>query len=222
MKSLTVLIPTLNEEKAIGSVIKKIPVHNLSSYNVRVVVADGRSTDRTVEIAKACGAEIIFERRKGKGIAVKTALEHIDSDYVVMLDGDMTYDPADIPELINCLSHCDAACGYRNASKSSMRSSHMLGNKILTATANLLYKQKTRDLCTGYWSFTKRAYKNMIISAAGFELEANIFAEISRLGLRLDGIDINYSKRAGEAKLRAKDGLRILLFLLKSRLANRR
>ena len=90
MSKVCIILPTLNEEEAIGRVIDEIPVRDLveKGYEVEVLVVDGNSQDRTRQIAEAKGAEIIIESRKGKGRAMRTAFGLVDADFVFMLDAD--------------------------------------------------------------------------------------------------------------------------------------
>ena len=92
-KNVCIILPTLNEALSIGSVIEEIPQRALEDkgYHVDVLVVDGNSTDPTMQIARDKGARILVEPRRGKGRAVRTALEDIKADYIFMLDGDYTY-----------------------------------------------------------------------------------------------------------------------------------
>jgi len=88
---VTILIPTLNEEEAIGKVIQE-----LKSYGYHnILVVDGYSQDRTVEIARENGAKVIYQVGHGKAAAIKTGLERVRTPYVLIMDGDGTYDPKD-------------------------------------------------------------------------------------------------------------------------------
>src|SRR6266480_7391912 len=99
-EKVTILIPCHNEEQGIAKVIENIPHCTLDKYvfESRVIVIDNNSSDRTREVAESKGAHVIFEQAKGKGNAMRKAFDCIDSDtgYVVMLDGDNTYDPREM------------------------------------------------------------------------------------------------------------------------------
>lgn len=95
-EDVTILVPTKNEEEAIGWVIEEF--QKLGYYNILVI--DGHSTDRTREIAKEKGAKVVLQSGRGKGQAVAEALKMIESEVVVMIDGDGTYDPKDVEKLL--------------------------------------------------------------------------------------------------------------------------
>ena len=90
MKDVTFLLPAYNEEKSIGILLDKIQKLYPTS---EILVVDNNSNDRTSEIAKEAGANVIFEGKQGKGHAIKKGFENVDSKFVVMLDADDTYDP---------------------------------------------------------------------------------------------------------------------------------
>lgn len=216
-KTITILLPTYNEEKAIGGTIKQ--VQNVSK-EWKIVVVDSYSKDKTVEIAKSLGAEIVSVKERGKGKAVKVAFEQINSDYLIMLDADSTYSPNDIPAVIKALGTAEVVLGSRFAGKiekGAMAGLNGFGNKFITKTAAVLYNTRITDVCTGMWGFTKKAYKTMDITAPHFELEVNFFIELKKKNLKMVEIPISYSARLGEKKLNVLHGLEIELFLLKHR-----
>ena len=103
MKKLVVLIPCYNEEKGIGNVIDNIPIESLNSfgYEVEILVIDNNSKDKTSEVAKEHGANVIFEEKQGKGNAVRKGFNHIKkADIIVMIDGDLTYNPKEMIRII--------------------------------------------------------------------------------------------------------------------------
>lgn len=220
MKSVAILLPTLNEEASIGKIISEIKKLDLTNYNLKIYVADSYSTDNTVEIAKKQGVNIILEKTPGKGAAVKKAFKEIKSDFLIMLDSDLTYPPKYIPKFLEKLENYDVVFGSRlkgNIEEGAMSSKNKFGNKCLTLAGKFLFNWKISDLCTGYWGFTKKVYKSLNISANRFELEANILSEISKRNYSLFEILINYRKREGENKLKTRDGANILFFLLKEK-----
>ncbi|MFW6047579.1 MAG: glycosyltransferase family 2 protein [Candidatus Woesearchaeota archaeon] len=208
-----VLIPTLNEGKTIGKVLDDMP------KGLDVYIVDGLSTDNTVKIAREKGAKIIIEKRKGKGNAVKSAFEKLNKyDKVVMLDGDYTYNPKDIPRFFEKLNKFDIVFGKRLIDKKAMKITHRIGNFLLTLTANLLYKKKISDLCTGYIGFSKKALKKINITAQGFDLEANIFAQSAKKDLEIEEIPIKYSESEAVSKLNGfSDGSKIIKMLIKQK-----
>lgn len=212
MKTVSIVIPTLNEEGGIASVINAIPREQLikNGYDVDVVVVDGRSTDSTIEIAMSCGARILLDERRGKGMAIETAFKKIRADYVIMLDGDNTYPPEHIPEVLESLKRYDVVLGSRltgRIDKGAITRLNLIGNYMLTWLANRFYGTRITDLCTGYWGFRGYVTDKIRIYAAGFDLEANIFTECVKHGFTIGEIPIHYRVRTNTSKLRPTDGI---------------
>jgi glycosyltransferase involved in cell wall biosynthesis len=211
-----IILPTLNEEEAIGRVIDEIPVRDLveKGYEVKVLVVDGNSQDRTRQIAEAKGAEVIIESRKGKGRAMRTAFGLVDADFVFMLDADYTYPATYIPEMLAILRRDHSVViGSRlkgEIEKGGMSRLNVVGNYLLTLMASILYRTKMSDLCTGYWGFRREVIPNLDLTADGFDFEADLFSQVVKKGYRLGEIPINYRRRQSLAKLNSiKDGLKI-------------
>jgi len=216
LSKVCIILPTLNEEEAIGRVIDEIPVRDLveKGYEVEVLVVDGNSQDRTRQIAEAKGAEIIIESRKGKGRAMRTAFGLVDADFVFMLDADYTYPATYIPEMLAILRRDHSVViGSRlkgEIEKGGMSRLNVVGNHLLTLMASILYRTKMSDLCTGYWGFRKEVISNLDLTADGFDFEADLFSQVVKKGYRLGEIPINYRRRQSLAKLNSiKDGLKI-------------
>lgn len=214
--STCILLPTYNEAGSIREMIER--VRKVGDFSIYVV--DSGSTDGTVEIAKASGASIILLKKRGKGIAIKEAFEKIDDDLAILLDSDASYLPEEIPVLLKALETCDVVVGSRFRGKiedGSMKPLNRIGNQMLTSLGNLLYGKGKSDLCSGFWGFTKKAYKSMVIDAPHFELEANFFAESAKRKLEFCEVPITYGVRQGETKLSPLHGLNIGLYLILKR-----
>jgi glycosyltransferase involved in cell wall biosynthesis len=217
MPSVSVLLPTLNEEDNIGRTITEV---RAAVPEAEIVVIDGLSTDRTVEIAKSLGARVLMEKRKGKGFAIQTAFREIDSDYAVMLDADLTYPVKDIPKFLSLLADHDVVIGSRFRGKledGSMPLLNGLGNQAICLVASVLYLRPVSDVCTGMWAFRKSAYKAIEVTAHTFELECNLFAQSVKKGFRILEIPIDYARRGGMSKVQLMDGVKDCVFLLKER-----
>ena len=232
LSEAVILLPARNEEEGIGEVIERIPTDEIGKlgFATRVVVVDGHSSDRTVEISESRGAEIIRQNGSiGKGNGVREAISEIyenhseDSDLLIMLDADATYRPEDIPRFINELESCDVVWGTRikgTMEKGAMSSVNKFGNRVLSFLASIVNRSKTTDLCTGFWGFRSQAIKGLALTADGFNLEADLFGSVSKSGLKSTEIPINYDSREGNSSLKwYVDGPRILLMIMKKRFA---
>ena len=222
-KKVCIVLPALNEAPSIGRVIEEIPRAELElkGYQVDVLVVDNNSTDSTLKVAQGKGARILVESRRGKGRAIRTALEDANADYIFMLDGDYTYPTTYIPEMLELLKKYPVVIGSRlrgKRQKGALRRLHLLGNHLITLLANILYGTRISDLCTGFWGFRREVIQNLNLTSDGFQLEAELLTQLARKHYRIGEIPIMYRARVGKAKLDVfRDGVRIARFLIVKR-----
>lgn len=210
-----VVIAALNEEEGIGLTIEEL-MDTLGCP--RVLVVDGRSTDRTLEIAKNLGAEIALQDGLGKGDAIAKAIEHIDStvDYVVLTDADYTYPAQYIPEMIQILEktpEVGMVCGNRFNGYEDMKSLNTvfyLGNRLIAFTHNLLNGITLADPLTGLRVVRARILRNWKVKSKGFDIEVELNHHVDREGFAIVEVPIRYRERLGEKKLGIKNGAEIL------------
>jgi len=215
---VSVVIPTINEESSIGSVIDEIP----EELDAEVVVVDSNSKDRTVEIAQEKGAKIINENRLGYGRAYKTGFENATGDIIVTLDGDLTYPAYKIKEFVEMLEKekldfitCDR---LTKLEKGVMSLKHRFGNWVLTATAHILFGVKIKDSQSGMWIFRKSILNKLNLTSDEMAFSEEIKIESWKKGFRCREMPIEYRIRKGEAKLMSwKHGIGNLLFLFRKR-----
>lgn len=220
----TILLPTLNEEKSIGETIKEIKTEY--SPECKIVVIDGLSKDKTVELALGLGAIVINVYRKGKGVAVKDALSilrasAIRSDYYVMMDSDFTYPASYIRQITDELKNgADVVMGYRKyKADGAMSRANMVGNRALSALASILYGFSVKDVCTGLWGFRGGVLDRFRLTSTGFTLEADLFGNAMKTGCKIVQIPIYYRARleGSVTKLQIRHGFEIGWFLIKNR-----
>jgi dolichol-phosphate mannosyltransferase len=223
---VTFLVPARNEEHGIGATLRSLPRGTLHStgFRTEIIVLDGHSTDATRRIAASHGATVVPDRGHGKGSALREARTNLTGDFVIMLDADGTYAPDAIPRVLSLLAsgQADVVMGNRFALDGSMSGLHRAGNAMLSLGAAALYGRRVPDLCTGLWGFRTNALRLLPLRADGFELESELFALSSRLGLRIRHTPVDYLPRMGSSKLGARDGLRIGWCLLRNRFASLR
>jgi glycosyltransferase involved in cell wall biosynthesis len=212
---ILIILPTFNEELTIGRVIDEIPRQALevAGYRVRVLVVDGNSTDRTREIAQEKGVRIVIERRRGKGVAMSWALSSVAADFIFMIDADFTYPAGYIPDMLKLLGSHHAVIGSRmrgRREKGAMSRLNLVGNFLLSLIATVFYGKRISDVCSGLWGFRGEVVKNLHLRAAAFDLEAEIFSQLTRRGYTIAEIPIDYRRRSSPPKLRSlRDGTRI-------------
>ena len=217
--STQIIIAALNEEPGIGQTITEL-TENLHAN--RVLVVDGKSRDRTVEIAKNSGANIVFQDGTGKGDAISKALEYTDSDvnYVVLTDADYTYPAEYVPKMIEILErnpNVGMVCGDRfnqHIDSTTLRSSFYFGNKLLAFAHKILNGVTLRDPLTGLRVIRAEILRNTTIKSKGFDVEVELNHCVERRGFKIVEVPIKYRKRLGEKKLKLKHGTTILKRIL--------
>jgi glycosyltransferase involved in cell wall biosynthesis len=222
-KTLTVriLIPTLNEEKNLKVILSELK--DLGYFDVLVI--DGKSIDKTIEVAMLGGANAVVQNGRGKGAAVRQALTKYckDVDAVIMMDADGSMNPNEIPRFIKSLdSGADVVKGsrFRNGGYTyDMTLLRRIGNTIFTTIFNFLYTARHTDLCYGYIGFSKHAIEIIgpRLKANGFEIETELLIEAEKAGLKVAEVpSTEFLRRNGNSNLRTfKDGKRILKTLFK-------
>ncbi|RLF33058.1 MAG: glycosyltransferase family 2 protein, partial [Thermoplasmata archaeon] len=160
---MSIVIPTINEEKGIGKTLDMINKEYLkkNKWELEIIIVDGDSKDKTREIAKKKGAKIILEKRKGYGRAYKTGLPKATGDIIVTGDGDATYPFERIHLYIKQLIDEDldfiTTDRFAELRHGSMSIKHFFGNLILNLTLRVLFFVKIRDSQSGMWIFRKSA-----------------------------------------------------------------
>jgi dolichol-phosphate hexosyltransferase len=219
---VVVLLPTLNEEEGLARTLDDIPFDCLSSlgWTARPLVIDGPSTDRTREVAKSHGVPVLLQQTRGKGAAIRQALEWLQEHrvrYVIVLDADCTYPGPMIPAFAQLLdAGSQLVVGIRQPVQPPHSSGrelvHRIGNRLLNITASQLSGLPILDLCSGFWGVRLDVVPGLALETDGFEIESELFTKAYRAGLNVSQIPISYRERVGVAKLRAvHDGARILL-----------
>jgi glycosyltransferase involved in cell wall biosynthesis len=215
-----VIIATLNEEAGLGPTLTDL---KSSLENPHCLVVDGRSTDRTVEVAQELGAQTLVQKGLGKGDAIATAIGHINwqkVDYVVLIDADYTYPAKYISSMIRILEEnpeIGMVCGNRftNGLKfDAMPNVFNIGNKILSFTHSLLNGVDMDDPLTGLRVIRKEIMQNWQPKSKGFDIEVELNHLVESRGYRIVEVPIDYRARLGEKKLAPKHGFTIFKRIL--------
>lgn len=215
---IVVVMPTLNECRAVGRVVGGIK-QVMAGYDCRVLVVDGHSADGTDVIARERGAMVIYQRGKGYGDALKTgffyARKRMNAEVVVMMDADLTYAPEDLPRLVAPVlaDDADLVVGNRfsGMKKGAMPMVNRFGNRGLSLVAKMALGLNVYDTQSGMRAFRSELLEKMTLVAVGMPLAMEILAEARSVNARIREVPISYSARVGETKLHPiKDGGRIL------------
>jgi dolichol-phosphate mannosyltransferase len=215
MQSTEAFIAALNEEEGVGATISEL-TENINLR--RILVIDGHSVDRTVEVAKDHGADIIFQDGKGKGDALAKAIESMDENvkYVVITDADFTYPATNVPEMINILEDMPdvgMVCGNRFSKKAegkAFQSRFSFGNKALAFAHSALNGVDLQDPLTGLRVIRADILRRWVVKSKGFDVEVELNHQVAKQGFKTMEVPIEYRERLGEKKLKMKHGVTIL------------
>jgi dolichol-phosphate mannosyltransferase len=215
MQSTEAFIAALNEEEGVGATISEL-TENINLR--RILVIDGHSVDRTVEVAKDHGADIIFQDGKGKGDALAKAIESMDENvkYVVITDADFTYPATYVPEMINILEDMPdvgMVCGNRFSKKAegkAFQSRFSFGNKALAFAHSALNGVDLQDPLTGLRVIRADILRRWVVKSKGFDVEVELNHQVAKQGFKTVEVPIEYRERLGEKKLKMKHGVTIL------------
>ncbi|MBO8182983.1 MAG: S-layer glycoprotein N-glycosyltransferase AglJ [Archaeoglobus sp.] len=208
--SVCIVIPTLNEEKNIGATIDEFRQEGFEN----IFVIDGKSSDRTVEIAKSKGARVEIQSGKGKGQAVAEAFELLNDDVLILVDGDGTYAAKDAKKLLEPIEKgiADHVVGNRFSGyeKGAFTKLNLIGNKLLNFVFRVTYGVELYDILSGYRALVRDLYKSVNLQKMGFEVETELTVETIAKGFRIMEVPVSYRRRGGATKLNPlRDGARI-------------
>jgi len=204
--NITVIIPTLNEAKAIGNVIDEIIEAGIPHKNI--IVVDGGSTDGTIEIARSKGVQVVLQDGTGKSLAIKTGLKYVKTPYVVVMDGDYSYPAKHILDLYaKIVEGHDLVIGARRCEKGAQHIVYRFGNWVLTKSFNLLFGTRISDVLSGMYIARTEMLREVMFEMPHFSVESEIAAHIATTTGRIAEIPIHYRRRLGEKKLRIFHGL---------------
>jgi glycosyltransferase involved in cell wall biosynthesis len=218
---VSVVMPCLNEEAAIGACIEKIRrTFDAAGLDGEIVVCDNGSTDRSVAIAEAMGARVVHQPERGYGNAYLKGFDSARGRYLVMGDADDTYDFTLIPEFLKALREGGNAfvtgSRYLGGGDGNITALHRwFGNPALTRILNALFGTRYTDVYCGFRAFSREAYERIRPVSPGMEFNLELAINAGLAGLKTAEIPIVLAPRKGESKLRTfRDGWRSLRMML--------
>jgi glycosyltransferase involved in cell wall biosynthesis len=214
---ISVIICALNEEQNLSHVLPKVP-----DWVDELILVDGHSTDRTVEVAKNLRPDIrvLFQLGRGKGDALKHGIKQATGDIIVTIDADGETNPEDIPRFIEpLLNGYDFAKGSRLlwGRPLKMPWHRWFGNRILDITCNFLHDTKYTDVCSGYNAFLKSAFLRLELKRDGFEMEQEMLVKAKKAGLKVVEVEHHDLGRLGSTSKvsTVKQGFTNLLVIMR-------
>jgi glycosyltransferase involved in cell wall biosynthesis len=246
---LSVLIPCYNERETIREIVARVRAVDMRmrvrdgrfglpvapdgtvelTVEKEIVIVDDGSQDGTREILPELAAlPDVFvhyhDRNRGKGAAVRTAIEHAAGDIMLVQDADLEYDPREYPALLQPIIEGRSKVVYGSrflgGPRKAMLFWHMLGNKSLTLFTNILFDTILSDMETCYKVFTREVAQQLRLKSPGWGFDPEITAKILKRGYRIYEVPISYNGREFNEgkKISWRDGLTVMWTLLKYRL----
>jgi glycosyltransferase involved in cell wall biosynthesis len=213
-----VVMPALNEEQSIEEVIRRTQ-RALAGFESEIVVVDGFSIDESARIAQRLGATVLTEKVPGYGSAYLTGFEYVMSKsknfVVVMIDADSTYQPEDIPALLEPILEGKAditlANRFQSMDPNAMSLRNCVGNKLISKIVSKLYSLEIHDSQSGFRAISANCLRKMYLEANGMPLATEMLIEARKIKARVLEVPSRYLKRAGESKIRPiRDGYNIV------------
>src|SRR5262245_60431495 len=218
---VSVVLPCLNEERAVGQVGDdgRGGIESIGGDG-EVIVVDNGSTDRSPEIAGEHGARVVHEARRGYGSAYLRGLSEARGEIIVMADADGTYPVRDLREFVDAIDDgADLALGSRfegEIHEGAMPWAHRwIGNPVLTKILNVFFGVRVSDAHCGLRAVRRSALPVLRLQATGMEFASEMILKAAKRDLVVADIPIDYKPRIGESKLNTwRDGWRHLRFML--------
>ena len=205
---VTIVVPTLNEERAIGMVLDELFRYGYP----HILVVDGYSKDKTVQIAESKGVNVVQQHGIGKTGAIKTAIDLVPTPYMVVMDGDFTYAAGDIEKFLDHAHNYDQIVGVRR--RENISRLHRFGNGIISKFFNMMFDTALSDVCSGMYLLRTESAKELDLHSGGFNVDVEIIAQIAVRG-EITEVPIEYRARVGEPKLSTwRNGTQIIYSVL--------
>ena len=222
---LSIIVPCYNEKDTLPeiiSLIKQSPVEEKE-----IILVDDGSSDGTTdlirrEVEKTVDRVIYHPKNMGKGAAIRSALQYVTGDVVIIQDADLEYDPREYPKLIAPIieGKADVVYGSRFLGEGPHRVHmfwHYVGNKLLTILSNMFTNLNLTDMETCYKTFKTGVLKNINLKEKGFGVEPEMTVKMAKQNCRVYEVGISYHGRSYSEgkKINWKDGLKALYLIIK-------
>lgn len=228
LKTISILVPVFNEAGTVEEIVRRVRAAHTNGLDKEIIIVDDASTDGTADVLKKLapntGVKLFSHpHNRGKGAAIRTALEHATGDVVLIQDADLEYDPADYPILLKPIldGRADVVYGSRflGGPHRVLFFWHYMANKFLTLFSNMVCNLNLSDMETGYKVFKRKAVEGLRLRSNRFGIEPELTAKFARRRCRFYETPISYSGRdySEGKKIGWKDGFAALWFIFRYR-----
>jgi glycosyltransferase involved in cell wall biosynthesis len=224
-RKLSVIVPVFDERNTVVEIVRRMRAVELP-VDLEIVIVDDGSTDGTRDVLRQLADSTVrvinHDVNRGKGSAIRTGLQHVTGDLVLVQDADLEYDPEDWIKLLAPILRGKARVVYGSrftGERRNMLFLHWIGNRFLSLVTNVLYNTTLSDMETCYKLFDRRLLDGLTLRAERFEFEPEVTAKILRQGVRIYEVPISYTGREFDEgkKITWRDGFIALWTLVKYR-----
>lgn len=212
---LSVLVPLYNEDETCIDMLRRVAAVPVEKEIIVVDDGSKRSMADEIRVALPTVRQFAHRRNRGKGAAIRTALEQATGDLVIIQDADSEYYPEDYPVLMEALQRHPGTAVYGVRDLTRRDPLMRWGNWFVTFVTNVLYGSRLHDMETCYKLIDRRVMLALDLGGSGFEIEPEITAKLLRMGVRITEAPIRYDARRDGKKLSPLDGLPTILMLLR-------
>jgi len=228
MKTLTAIVPAYNEENTIEASLNSLIKQK---YISEIIIINDGSTDKTLDIINQfenIDSRIIVLsslQNKGKGNSLNSARAMVTSDYVVIHDADLEYDPEDLYDMYNLITGNNLILGTRfkgSKQRTNIYLRTFIANKIMSKFFSIIHNSKISDIATCYKMMPSEFYKNTLFREDGFSIEIEMVAKFLKTSSEINESPISYKGRSYEdgKKIKTLDGFLYLFNTLKYKFVN--
>lgn len=220
---ISVIIPCYNEEKTIIHLLEKVNIQK-KNFNLEIIISDDGSKDQTIELLEKnknlFDKLIVGEKNKGKGAALRKAIDHSTGEIIIFQDADLEYDPEDYKKLVEPFikNQADVVYGSRFMGSSAHRLiyySHRIANFFITNLVNIFTNINFSDVETGYKVFRRSTLEKIVLKENSFGIEIELTMKMAKMKIKIFEVGISYNGRSYQEgkKITIKDGF-IAIFLI--------
>ncbi len=220
---ISVIIPCYNEENTIIHLLEKVNIQK-KNFNLEIIISDDGSKDQTIKLLEKnknlFDKLIVGEKNKGKGAALRKAIDHSTGEIIIFQDADLEYDPEDYKKLVEPFikNQADVVYGSRFMGSSAHRLiyySHRIANFFITNLVNIFTNINFSDVETGYKVFRRSTLEKIVLKENSFGIEIELTMKMAKMKIKIFEVGISYNGRSYQEgkKITIKDGF-IAIFLI--------